>query len=85
MTTDETPIWEVIEQFKDKVKTQESELKKRRDKIESFEAELDKTRKELDARAARLRAVAANSLSSVPGRTTSNKLPAAETSASRCV
>lgn len=52
--TDETPIWEVIEQFKDKVKTQEAELKKRRDKIESLEAELDKTRKELDARAAKL-------------------------------
>ena len=28
MASDETPIWEVIEEFKEKVKTQEHELKK---------------------------------------------------------
>ncbi len=56
MTTsaDETPIWEVIEEFKEKVKSQESELKKRRDKIESYENELERTKKELETRAANL-------------------------------
>jgi hypothetical protein len=54
MASDETPIWEVIEEFKEKVKSQEYELKKRRDKLESTEGELEKVQNELQEQSAKL-------------------------------
>ncbi len=56
MATDETPIWEVLEDFKEKIKTQELELKKRRDKMELQETDLDKAKHSLDERAIKLEA-----------------------------
>ena len=54
MSADETPIWEVIEEFKEKVKVQEHELKKRREKMEAEAGELEADRKLLEERAAKL-------------------------------
>jgi chromosome segregation ATPase len=54
MATDETPIWEVLEDFKEKIKTQELELKKRRDRMEAQESDLDREKLSLVERASKL-------------------------------
>ncbi|NLK26027.1 MAG: hypothetical protein GX307_05585, partial [Euryarchaeota archaeon] len=50
MSTDEVPIWEVIDEFKERVKGQEAEIKKRRDRIEASETELEGMRLALEER-----------------------------------
>ncbi len=37
MADDSVPIWQVIEEFKDKIKSQETDLKKRREEPDSSE------------------------------------------------
>lgn len=41
MSNEEVPIWEVIEEFKGKIKKQEAEIKKRREKLDAKEKRLN--------------------------------------------
>ncbi|HSV41948.1 MAG TPA: hypothetical protein VLH13_00885, partial [Methanomassiliicoccales archaeon] len=40
MAEDQVPIWQVIEEFKDKIKVQEADLKRRRDELDLIERKL---------------------------------------------
>ena len=51
--TNEAPIWDVIEEFKEKVRTQEQDIKNRREKIQALEEELGKKKAALDEQAHR--------------------------------
>jgi hypothetical protein len=44
MSAEEVPIWDVIEEFKEKVLAQESEIKKRQDAVEALQSELEASR-----------------------------------------
>lgn len=47
MADDSVPIWQVIEEFKDKIKTQEADLKKRREDLDALESRLRSEEREL--------------------------------------
>jgi DNA repair exonuclease SbcCD ATPase subunit len=54
LSGDGVPIWQVIEEFKDKIKAQEAEIKKRKEELDEFEATLKNRGQNLDAREGKL-------------------------------
>ena len=48
MSDEEIPIWQVIEEFKEKIKSQEADIKRRREDLERWEATLRAKEDHLD-------------------------------------
>ena len=48
MSDEQVPIWQVIEEFKEKIKTQEADIKRRKEDLEKWETTLRTKEDQLD-------------------------------------